>query len=147
MKHTVVWVDDNGKTRIDYRPVIMQPMSNDVSRSRPRRGCTEQRLRGNARDGNDCEFEGSDGRVHTARQFEDRRWRSQGAGGAEHPHFKVYRWTPDDGKNPTIDTYEVDLDTCGPMVLDALIKIKNEMDSSLTFRRSAAKRACAARAR
>ena len=39
--------------------------------------------------------------------------------------FKVYRWTPDDGKNPSVDTYEVDMDTCGPMVLDALIKIKN----------------------
>jgi succinate dehydrogenase / fumarate reductase iron-sulfur subunit len=56
--------------------------------------------------------------------------------------FKVYRWTPDDGKNPSIDTYEVDMDTCGPMVLDALIKIKNEMDSSLTFRRSCREGVC-----
>jgi succinate dehydrogenase / fumarate reductase iron-sulfur subunit len=50
--------------------------------------------------------------------------------------FRIYRWTPQDGKNPHVDTYEVDMDACGPMVLDALIKIKNEMDSSLTFRRS-----------
>ena len=56
--------------------------------------------------------------------------------------FKIYRWTPDDGKNPSIDTYEVDMDTCGPMVLDALIKIKNEMDSSLTFRRSCREGVC-----
>ena len=56
--------------------------------------------------------------------------------------FKIYRWTPDDGKNPTLDTYEVDMDTCGPMVLDALIKIKNEMDSSLTFRRSCREGVC-----
>jgi succinate dehydrogenase / fumarate reductase iron-sulfur subunit len=35
-----------------------------------------------------------------------------------------------------IDTYEVDLDSCGPMVLDVLIKIKNEVDPTLTFRRS-----------
>ena len=56
--------------------------------------------------------------------------------------FRIYRWTADDGKNPTIDTYEVDLDTCGPMVLDALIKIKNEMDSSLTFRRSCREGVC-----
>jgi succinate dehydrogenase iron-sulfur subunit len=56
--------------------------------------------------------------------------------------FKVYRWTPDDGKNPSLDTYEVDMDTCGPMVLDALIKIKNEMDSSLTFRRSCREGVC-----
>ncbi|MCC7271026.1 MAG: succinate dehydrogenase iron-sulfur subunit, partial [Alphaproteobacteria bacterium] len=56
--------------------------------------------------------------------------------------FKVYRWTPDDGKNPAVDTYEVDMDSCGPMVLDALIKIKNEMDSSLTFRRSCREGVC-----
>jgi succinate dehydrogenase iron-sulfur subunit len=49
---------------------------------------------------------------------------------------RVYRWSPEDDSNPRIDTYEVDLDTCGPMVLDALIKIKNEMDQTLAFRRS-----------
>ena len=42
--------------------------------------------------------------------------------------FRVYRWNPDDGRNPSTDSYEVDLDKCGPMVLDALIKIKNEID-------------------
>jgi succinate dehydrogenase / fumarate reductase, iron-sulfur subunit len=56
--------------------------------------------------------------------------------------FKVYRWTPDDGKKPSVDTYEVDMDACGPMVLDALIKIKNEVDSSLTFRRSCREGVC-----
>src|SRR5687767_13108777 len=56
--------------------------------------------------------------------------------------FKIYRWTPDDGKNPSLDTYEVDMDTCGPMVLDALIKIKNEVDSTLTFRRSCREGVC-----
>jgi len=56
--------------------------------------------------------------------------------------FSVYRWDPDAGENPSMDTYEVDLDTCGPMVLDALIKIKNEMDSSLTFRRSCREGIC-----
>ena len=50
--------------------------------------------------------------------------------------FSVYRWSPDDGENPSVDTYFVDMDTCGPMVLDALIKIKNEIDPTLTFRRS-----------
>ena len=39
----------------------------------------------------------------------------------------VYRWDPDKDENPRIDTYEVDMDNCGPMVLDALIKIKNDM--------------------
>ncbi|MCX7364073.1 MAG: succinate dehydrogenase iron-sulfur subunit [Alphaproteobacteria bacterium] len=56
--------------------------------------------------------------------------------------FKVYRWTPDDGRNPSVDTYEVDMDACGPMVLDALIKIKNDIDSSLTFRRSCREGVC-----
>lgn len=56
--------------------------------------------------------------------------------------FKVYRWTPDDGQKPRVDTYEVDLDACGPMTLDALIKIKNEIDSSLTFRRSCREGVC-----
>ena len=48
--------------------------------------------------------------------------------------FNIYRYDPDSDKNPQLDTYEVDMDSCGPMVLDALIKIKNEMDSTLTFR-------------
>jgi succinate dehydrogenase / fumarate reductase, iron-sulfur subunit len=63
--------------------------------------------------------------------------------GAKHVKaFKVYRWNPDDGKNPVMDTYEIDLDKCGPMVLDAIIKIKNEIDSSLTFRRSCREGIC-----
>ena len=56
--------------------------------------------------------------------------------------FKVYRWSPDDDDNPRVDSYEVDLDTCGPMVLDGLIKIKNEIDPTLTFRRSCREGVC-----
>jgi len=56
--------------------------------------------------------------------------------------FRVYRWSPDDGENPRYDTYELDLDDCGPMVLDALIKIKSQHDSSLTFRRSCREGVC-----
>jgi succinate dehydrogenase / fumarate reductase, iron-sulfur subunit len=56
--------------------------------------------------------------------------------------FHVYRWNPDDGQNPRTDVYAVDLDTCGPMVLDALIKIKNEIDPTLTFRRSCREGIC-----
>ena len=55
---------------------------------------------------------------------------------------EVYRWDPDTGENPCVDTYEIDLDTCGPMVLDALIKIKNETDPTLTFRRSCREGIC-----
>jgi succinate dehydrogenase / fumarate reductase, iron-sulfur subunit len=57
-------------------------------------------------------------------------------------NFKIYRWNPDDGQNPRVDTYEIDLDACGPMVLDALIKIKNEIDTTLTFRRSCREGIC-----
>jgi succinate dehydrogenase / fumarate reductase iron-sulfur subunit len=56
--------------------------------------------------------------------------------------FKVYRWDPESGANPRVDTYYLDLDDCGPMVLDALIKIKNEIDSTLTFRRSCREGVC-----
>ena len=56
--------------------------------------------------------------------------------------FCIYRWNPDAGENPRMDTYEVDLDNCGPMVLDALIKIKDELDATLTFRRSCREGVC-----
>jgi succinate dehydrogenase / fumarate reductase iron-sulfur subunit len=56
--------------------------------------------------------------------------------------FMIYRYDPDSGENPRLDTYEVDMDTCGPMVLDALIKIKNEIDPTLTFRRSCREGIC-----
>src|SRR5215211_1037227 len=56
--------------------------------------------------------------------------------------FRIYRWNPEDGKNPVVDTYPVDLADCGPMVLDALIKIKNEIDTTLTFRRSCREGVC-----
>ena len=56
--------------------------------------------------------------------------------------FRVYRWSPDDEANPRIDTYEIDLAKCGPMVLDALIHIKNDVDASLTFRRSCREGVC-----
>ena len=64
------------------------------------------------------------------------------AGATRTREFKIYRWSPDDGENPRLDTYEIDLDRCGPMVLDALIKIKNEIDPTLTFRRSCREGIC-----
>jgi succinate dehydrogenase / fumarate reductase iron-sulfur subunit len=64
------------------------------------------------------------------------------AGARRTKNFKVYRWNPDDGENPRYDTYQLDLDATGPMVLDALIKIKNEVDPTLTFRRSCREGIC-----
>jgi succinate dehydrogenase / fumarate reductase iron-sulfur subunit len=64
------------------------------------------------------------------------------AGAKNVREFRVYRWNPDDGANPRIDTYHVDMDDCGPMVLDALIYIKNKIDPTLTFRRSCREGIC-----
>jgi succinate dehydrogenase (ubiquinone) iron-sulfur subunit len=56
--------------------------------------------------------------------------------------FKIYRWDPDQDQPPKVQNYTVNLKECGPMVLDALIKIKNEQDSTLTFRRSCREGIC-----
>jgi succinate dehydrogenase / fumarate reductase, iron-sulfur subunit len=56
--------------------------------------------------------------------------------------FRIYRFDPESGENPRVDIYEVDMASCGPMVLDALIKIKNEIDPTLTFRRSCREGIC-----
>jgi succinate dehydrogenase / fumarate reductase, iron-sulfur subunit len=64
------------------------------------------------------------------------------AGATRTKQFRIYRWNPDDGENPRYDTYSLDLDATGPMVLDALIKIKNEVDPTLTFRRSCREGIC-----
>ncbi|MGQ4273686.1 succinate dehydrogenase iron-sulfur subunit [Terrihabitans sp. B22-R8] len=56
--------------------------------------------------------------------------------------FRVYRWNPDDGLNPHVDTYFVDRDDCGPMILDGLHYIKNKIDPGLTFRRSCREGIC-----
>jgi succinate dehydrogenase / fumarate reductase iron-sulfur subunit len=63
--------------------------------------------------------------------------------GAKRPKtFRIYRWDPDSNETPRLDSYTVDLDACGPMVLDAVIKIKNEVDPTLTFRRSCREGVC-----
>jgi succinate dehydrogenase / fumarate reductase, iron-sulfur subunit len=61
---------------------------------------------------------------------------------AEPKTFKIYRWDPDNGDNPRMDEYVLDLKKCGAMVLDALIYIKDNIDSTLTFRRSCREGIC-----
>merc|ERR1711988_1919690 len=57
--------------------------------------------------------------------------------------FKIYRWSPDDDQVPVMQTYKIDLnEMTGKMVLDALIKIKNEQDPTLSFRRSCREGIC-----
>ena len=70
-----------------------------------------------------------------------RTWKAP-AGATKVREFKIYRWNPDDDANPRLDTYEVDLERIGPMVLDALIHIKNDIDPTLTFRRSCREGIC-----
>ncbi|MFC3691495.1 succinate dehydrogenase iron-sulfur subunit [Chenggangzhangella methanolivorans] len=64
------------------------------------------------------------------------------SGAKETTEFKVYRWNPEDGINPRVDTFYVDRGDCGPMVLDGLIWIKSKVDASLTFRRSCREGIC-----
>ena len=70
-----------------------------------------------------------------------RTWRATD-GAARVKVFDIYRYDPEAGDNPRLDSFEVDLDACGPMVLDVLIWIKNTVDSTLTFRRSCREGIC-----
>ncbi|EDL47503.1 iron-sulfur subunit of succinate dehydrogenase, putative [Plasmodium vivax] len=56
--------------------------------------------------------------------------------------FSIFRYNPQNNKRPKMETFEVDIDNCGPMVLDVLIKIKDEIDSTLSFRRSCREGIC-----
>jgi succinate dehydrogenase (ubiquinone) iron-sulfur subunit len=57
--------------------------------------------------------------------------------------FHIYRWNPDEpASKPRMQSYTLDLNKTGPMMLDALIRIKNEVDPTLTFRRSCREGIC-----
>jgi succinate dehydrogenase / fumarate reductase, iron-sulfur subunit len=64
------------------------------------------------------------------------------AGAADLRTLRIYRFDPDSGGNPRIDTFQLDARSCGPMVLDALIQLKSTVDSTLTFRRSCREGIC-----
>ena len=72
---------------------------------------------------------------------EGKRW-PQPAGAQQTREYQIYRWNPEEGENPRVDTYYVDTADCGPMILDALIWIKNKIDPTLTFRRSCREGVC-----
>jgi len=76
-----------------------------------------------------------------SRMRKGRHWPAE-PGAANTRTFEIYRWDPDRGENPRLDTFEIDTDRCGPMVLDALLKIKDEVDPTLTFRRSCREGIC-----
>jgi succinate dehydrogenase / fumarate reductase iron-sulfur subunit len=62
--------------------------------------------------------------------------------GSAFQRVEVYRWSQESGENPHIDTFDIPEEECGSMVLDALLKIKNDLDSSLAFRRSCREGVC-----
>lgn len=62
--------------------------------------------------------------------------------GKDFQRVEIYRWNPESGKNPHVDTFDISKDESGSMVLDVLLKIKNDLDSSLTFRRSCREGVC-----
>ncbi len=76
-----------------------------------------------------------------SRPTEGKTW-PHAPGAREEREYRIYRFNPEDGKNPRIDTFFVDLGDCGPMVLDALIWIKSNIDPTLTFRRSCREGVC-----
>jgi succinate dehydrogenase (ubiquinone) iron-sulfur subunit len=77
--------------------------------------------------------------LKSRRGLADVRSFASSAGGQK---FAIYRYDPDTHKKPFLQTYTIDLKTCGPMILDALVKIKDEVDPTLTFRRSCREGIC-----
>ncbi len=56
--------------------------------------------------------------------------------------LKIYRYNPEVDVKPYYQKFKINTRECGPMILDALLKIKNEMDSTLSFRRSCREGIC-----
>ena len=81
------------------------------------------------------------GVLRSSRIARGRTWPAR-AGATRVKTFEIYRYDPDADNTPRLDSFEVDLDDCGPMVLDVLIWIKNKVDSTLTFRRSCREGVC-----
>ena len=68
--------------------------------------------------------------------------KTHGVGGPDKITFNIYRWNREDNKNPRVDKYFVEKKKLGPMTLDALMFIKNDIDPTLTFRRSCREGIC-----
>jgi succinate dehydrogenase/fumarate reductase-like Fe-S protein len=134
MKHTQAWLDlPTGKVTIDYRPVHTYTLTNDVSYIEPKKKVAGPVLKdGRHKAGHDKKGNrvghGQFTLPKNSKIGEGKTGRIRRKAKAER-EYRVYRWNPDDGHNPRIDTYYVDTGDCGPMVLDALIWIKNNVDA------------------
>ncbi len=137
LKHTLCWVDAQGQPRIDYRPVHLNTLTDEVevdraqgahatSYARRQRTMVEFSLPPNSR---------IDKRA--GKHYPAPRRRHRGA----HASGSIASIRPA-GERPRVDSYELDMASCGPMVLDALLKIKNEIDATLSLRRSCREGIC-----
>eukprot|EP00927_Polykrikos_kofoidii_P026918 TRINITY_DN2387_c1_g1_i6.p1 TRINITY_DN2387_c1_g1~~TRINITY_DN2387_c1_g1_i6.p1 ORF type:complete len:316 (-),score=45.50 TRINITY_DN2387_c1_g1_i6:323-1207(-) len=68
--------------------------------------------------------------------------RAFSAASVQQQKFAIYRYDPDTAAKPFLQEYSLNLKECGPMILDALVKIKDEDDPTLTFRRSCREGIC-----
>ena len=138
MKHTLSWMDDKGNVndRLPPGAHLHAHQRRRLYRAESARLLTRAPLTQNA--------DSRHGRIHAAEEFQDHPGQDLAARAqaVHETEFRIYRWNPDDGANPRVDTYYVDRDDCAPMVLDALIWIKNNIDPTLTFRRSCREGVC-----
>ena len=129
MKHTLIWVDGRNQTRIGDRPVHMNTLSNEVEPVPP----AEARLLSAARRPRHRKERVSrwpNSRCRRTRASSRARPTRPSPGPSSPAQFKIYRYDPERRQNPRVDTFEIDLADCGPMVLDALIKIKSEQSTA-----------------
>ena len=126
MKHTLAWQKDN-KVEIKYRDVHSRTLTNDVQYFPPKERVYLIMVQFNLP---------QNSKIEVGKYYKDI------TNSKNLKKINVYRWDPTTGQNPRIDIFEVDMDKCGPKVLDILFKIKNEIDPSLTFRRSCAHGVC-----
>ena len=127
LKHTLAWLDGDGEVGSATARCTSTHCRTRCRPSRPRRGFIEMAeftLPANSKIGT--------GKTYPPPPDADAAARAS----------RSIAGTPTTAKNPVVDTYPIDLADCGPMVLDALIKIKNEVDTTLTFRRSCREGMC-----
>ena len=132
MKHTLSWADEKSHdVKLDYRPVHKFTLSNEVAYIE-------------AQGAGILALKVEDGSIHASQQLEGQARQglepaALGRAEARYRVYRIYRFDPR-RENPRLDTYWVDMEECGPMILDALIWIKNNVDPTLTFRRSPRRR-------
>ena len=104
MKHTVMWLDEKNKSKLGYRDVTLSTLTNECKVSHLLHAYTRDIM---------AEF-----KLPKNSQIVEGDTHPEPSSAGEKKVFKIYRWSPDDDKNPRVDTFTIDKDECGPMVLD-----------------------------